>query len=89
MNDDLVLGNLSKRLTAGIIDYAIIWTITILMIFSFGHPVPGKAGSYQLTGWPSFYPCLLWFVMTVLIEQLFGATLGNAVVSLKPIDING
>lgn len=74
--------NLGKRFTAGLIDYSIIWIFCYVFIYSFGSP--NEEGGYSVTGFLTLIPTLFWFCFTVLLEQFFGATLGNAIVGLKP-----
>jgi uncharacterized RDD family membrane protein YckC len=79
--------NIGKRIFAGIIDYAIILTFFYIYIYSFGEP--SEDGGYHINGLPALVPILFWGIMTVGLEQLFGATLGNSLVELKPISIRG
>lgn len=50
---------------------------------------PDSEGKYHLTGLPALLPTLFWFIFTVLMEQLTGATLGNGIMSLKPVHEKG
>jgi len=50
---------------------------------------PDAEGEVSVSGILGFVPILFWLLMTVGIEQLFGATLGNYAVNLKPVSING
>ena len=83
------LGSLTKRIIAAVIDYSIILTVTFYMIFMFGTPSADNPETYEITGWKTFIPILFWFTYTVIIEQFLGATLGNGIVGIKPIDISG
>lgn len=77
--------NIGNRILAGIIDYVIICTFFFVYIYSFGEP--NEDGGYTINGLPALVPILFWGIMTVGIEQFFGATLGNLLVGLKPVSI--
>ncbi|MBC5841170.1 RDD family protein [Flavobacterium sp. F-380] len=74
--------NLGKRFIAGLIDYTIIFTVCYVFIYSFGSP--NDEGGYSVTGLLALIPTVIWFSFTVLLELLFGATVGNSVVGLEP-----
>jgi len=78
--------NLGKRILAGIIDYGIILTITIVLTLALGEL--NDENGYTLNGLPALIPIIFWGIMTIGLEQLFGATLGNYAVDLKPVPIN-
>ena len=50
---------------------------------------PNGDGEYTVTGWKMLIPISFWFIMTVALEQIAGATLGNGIVGLKPIHEDG
>lgn len=77
--------NIGNRILAGIFDYVIIYGFTFFLIFTMGEP--NDEGGYSLNGLPGLIPILFWGIMTVGLEQLFGATLGNFLVGLKPVSI--
>jgi len=77
--------NIGDRILAGIVDYIIIYGFTFFLIFTFGEP--NDEGGYSLNGLPGLIPILFWGIMTVGLEQWFGATLGNSLVGLKPVSI--
>lgn len=74
--------NLTKRFLAGLIDYAIIYAFFFAFISAFGEP--NEEGGYSVTGFLALVPILFWFVFLVVIETIFGATLGNSIVGLQP-----
>ena len=43
----------------------------------------------RINGFPALLPVFFWFIMTVGLEQWNGKTIGNLLVGLKPISING
>jgi uncharacterized RDD family membrane protein YckC len=83
------LGTTLKRFVAGLFDYSLILFFSFFMPILFGEQKAGEPETYSLTGWSALLPTLIWFVLTIGFEQLFGATLGNAIVNLKPVDVKG
>ena len=79
--------NIGKRILAGLMDYAIIFTFTYVFAATYGEP--NIDGGYTVEGLPMLIPMGFWGIMIIGIEQLFGATLGNYLLDLKPISING
>jgi uncharacterized RDD family membrane protein YckC len=79
--------HLTNRIIAGIIDYGIICSFSFTLIFTLG--TPDNDGTYHLDGFPALIPIVFWGIMTIGLEQWFGATLGNSIAGLKPISING
>lgn len=77
--------NIRKRAFAVFIDYFIIYGFISFYIYLYGEPDP--EGGYSVNGLPAFVPVLFWGVMTVGLEQIYGATLGNGFVGLKPVSI--
>jgi len=77
--------NIGNRILAGIVDYLIICAFFFVYVYSFGEP--NEDGGYSVNGLPALIPILFWGIMTVGIEQFFGATLGNLLVGLKPVSI--
>ena len=75
--------NLGKRITAGIVDYLIIFAYFGLMLYLFGQPNENK--ELSVDGLPGFSIMIFWFLMTIGMEQLIGATIGNKLQDLKPI----
>ena len=78
---------IGRRILAGFIDYAIIYTFFFVFLFYFGEVT--DTGSYEVNGWPSLIPMLFWGVITVGMERVLGVTLGNAAVGLKAIPACG
>ena len=75
------------KIISCIIDYGIIFTVTLLYITTFGEL--NIEGEYEVKGILGTLPILFWGIMTIGLEVWFGATLGNSIVNLKPISING
>ncbi|MGY5353631.1 RDD family protein [Wenyingzhuangia sp. IMCC45467] len=77
--------NIGIRILAGIIDYSFILCFIFIFITTYGEV--DNEGNYSVSGVLALFPLLFWGIMTIGIEQLFGATIGNFVVGLKPISI--
>ena len=77
--------NIGKRILAGLIDYFIIYSFFFYYIFTFGEP--NGEGEYHISGLPGLIPIIFWGIITIGIEQWFGATIGNMLVKLKPKSI--
>jgi uncharacterized RDD family membrane protein YckC len=79
--------NLVKRIFAGLVDYLIIFAFQFAYVFAYG--APNEEGGYSVSGFPALVPVLFWCLMTVGVEQIFGATVGNMLVDLKPVSFPG
>ncbi len=82
----IIKPNVGARFLAGFIDYTIIIVVNSLLIYTLGKP--NLEGTYELNGWPVLILFVFWGFATIGIEQLFGATLGNGIVGLKPVKEN-
>lgn len=76
--------NLSRRFLAGLIDYTIIFGFMWAYLIMFGSPT--EDGGYKAEGLAALPIPLFWFLATVVTEQLMGATIGNGIIGLLPID---
>lgn len=74
--------NILRRCIAGLIDYTLVVGFFYAYLFSFGKP--DSDGEYTIKGLLTLVPMLLWFIIIILPEDAFGATLGNSIVGLKP-----
>lgn len=74
--------NLLKRFIAGLIDYLLVYGFFFAFVYAFGEP--NNEGGYSVTGTLSLIPFVFWFLIIVFTEVFLGATLGNALVGLKP-----
>ncbi|WP_461587949.1 RDD family protein [Winogradskyella sp.] len=79
--------HLLRRILAGVVDYILIYIITLFLIFTLGEQ--NSDGEYALNGILALVPILFWFLMTVGIETSLGYTLGNGVAGIKPIPLTG
>jgi uncharacterized RDD family membrane protein YckC len=77
---------LSKRITAFFIDYLIIFCFILLMLNFYG--TSSSDGGESLKGLPALLVFCFWILMTIGIEQMLGATLGNYAMDLKPVSID-
>ncbi|WP_299438325.1 RDD family protein [uncultured Aquimarina sp.] len=87
ITDTKTESNIGNRILAGFIDYLIIYAFFFAYVYAYGEPDPD--GGYSVSGLPALIPVIFWGLMTIGLEQLFGATIGNSIVGLKPISING
>lgn len=77
---------LFSRFIASLIDYAVIFCVTILVIFMYGEP--NGQGGYTLTGLMVFVPVIFWFLYLIVIEMVLNATLGHYIMGLKVVKVN-
>lgn len=77
--------NIGSRFIAGLVDYSIIFAFTFIYISFFGEP--NGEGGKTVHGLLALVPTVFWGIITIGLEQFFGATLGNSLVGLKPISI--
>ena len=77
--------NIGKRIFAGLLDYIMIFTFFYFFTYTFGEP--NIYGEYELNGYLAFIPLFFWLFITVGIEQILGATIGNFIVDLKPVSL--
>jgi len=74
-----------KKIIAVIVDYFFVMIVTLILLYTLGKP--DESGEYALRGIYVLLPISFWFLYTVVIEQILGATLGNKLVGLKPISL--
>lgn len=79
--------HIGRRIIACSIDYTIIYMFLIVSIFLLGEPTVD--GTYEINGAPAFIPIGFWLLMTVGLETIVGGTIGNLIVGLKAIPIDG
>ncbi|WP_299768403.1 RDD family protein [uncultured Dokdonia sp.] len=79
--------HIGRRIIAGGIDYTIIYTLSFFTMMLLGIQV--NFDYNQLNDAFSLIPIGFWLLMTVIIEITAGATIGNLLVGLKAIPING
>lgn len=76
---------ITRRIIAGIIDYAIILSLIYFYVYKFGEIDSG--GTYNVSGIRTFPIFIFWLIYICVIEVTFKSTLGNYIVGLKPIDL--
>lgn len=74
-----------KRAAACLIDYTLIYALTIFYIVYFGEE--DSSGQYSIHGFATLLPVTLWFVYFVVAET-FGGTLGHRIFKLKVISMD-
>lgn len=78
---------IGRRIAAGTIDYAIIYafaSVISLVFVSFRQDIP-----YLLEETPIIILAIVWLFITIGIEISVGATIGNLILGLKAIPMNG
>jgi uncharacterized RDD family membrane protein YckC len=83
-NNKSIIG---RRIAASVIDYIVIFLLTILYIFNFG--TPNEAGGYTVKGISALFPVFFWVIYLVVPEWYAGGTLGHKLVNLKVVPIRG
>lgn len=76
--------NLKKRIGAGLIDYSLMFGMTLVMFLYFGEKT---STGYGLHGFPALANTLMWCAYMIGFELKFGGTLGNLVFDLQVISI--
>jgi uncharacterized RDD family membrane protein YckC len=74
-------GHVGRRVVAGLIDYILIFGATYAYLKEFGQ---ATEEGYMITGLPALFPIVIWLSLTVILEQVLGATIGNGIAGLKP-----
>jgi uncharacterized RDD family membrane protein YckC len=77
-----------RRACAGAIDYTIIMLLITVEYLHYGEvlPITGRR-IYPSDGFVAWLPELTWFVFTVGIECVLGATIGNELLGMKPVPL--
>lgn len=75
---------LLRRIIAGLIDYFIIFSLILFYILYFGEE--NSEGEYSVNGVKAVPIFLFWFVYVCIVETTLHSTLGNYLLSLKPVD---
>ncbi|WP_299684075.1 RDD family protein [uncultured Dokdonia sp.] len=79
--------HIGRRIVAGSIDYTIIYALSFFTMMLLGVQVNFDAN--QLNNAFSLIPIGFWILMAIIIEITAGATIGNLIVGLRAIPING
>lgn len=85
-NQNINKSNLGKRILAGIIDYGIIFCYMFMVMYFYG--TPDDVGGYTVNGLPALSIFLFWGFITIGVEQIWGATVGNYLNHLKPVSLD-
>jgi uncharacterized RDD family membrane protein YckC len=78
--------NLKKRIFATILDYIIFLIPTYMFIMFFGQD--NNEGGKTVSGLLALPIPIFWFIYFVVVESLYGATLGHQGLSLKVLSTN-
>jgi len=79
--------NLSRRISATLIDYIPFFILFAVYVSYFGHP--SEDGGYEVNGLMAFVPILFWFIFFPVIESFNGQTLGHKIMGIMVITKNG
>lgn len=75
---------LFRRIIAGLIDYAVIFSVIFFYIQYFGEV--NQEGEFYVSGVKVLPVFIFWFLYNCVIEVNLQSTFGNYVVQLKPVD---
>ncbi|HMH21205.1 MAG TPA: RDD family protein, partial [Puia sp.] len=64
--------DISRRVSATLIDYTLVFALTIFFIIMAG--TKDEEGTYTISGWPVFIPMLFWFLYFVIAEYYLEGT---------------
>lgn len=76
--------NLKKRIGAGLIDYSLMFGMSLVMFIYFGEKT---SNGYELKGFPALTTSLIWCFYMIGFELKFGGTLGNLMFDLQVVSI--
>jgi len=76
-----------NRIYATVIDYIIVFGMTIFYIVEAG--TSDGEGTYSISGLPALVPVAFWFAYIVLAEQYMDGTLGHLLMKLKVVSLDG
>jgi uncharacterized RDD family membrane protein YckC len=75
--------SLGNRFCASLIDYLIIGCVFMIYVYKVGEP--NDEGGYTVQGLKALVPLGFWVVYLIVIEGIFGATVGHFVMGLKVV----
>jgi uncharacterized RDD family membrane protein YckC len=78
--------NLKKRIVATLLDYALIFVLIYLYVILLGES--DGEGRKTVSGVMALPVPIVWFVYFVVIETLYGATLGHQVLGLRVLTVD-
>jgi uncharacterized RDD family membrane protein YckC len=78
---------LGQRIAATIIDYFIIFAVSVVFVTAFGER--DEEGSRSVDGPMALMPELFWFCWLIVAEAVWGRTFGHYAVGLKIVTIEG
>ena len=77
--------SLIERILSGVIDYFLIFGFIGILLFYYGEENSISEGGKSLNGLPALAVIIFWFVITILSDYLFGQTIGNYFLGIKPV----
>lgn len=78
---------IGKRISATIVDYTIIFGLTIFYISTVGHET--SEAKYSVEGLPALVPLVFWFMYFVVCESFLEGTIGHQIMKLKVVTLSG
>ena len=79
--------NLRKRIFANLLDYGFYFAVILAYMSYFGHETEG--GGMAVEGISALPIVIFWFVYFVIIEGIYGGTIGLLGFNLKVINVDG
>ncbi|TAN01767.1 MAG: RDD family protein [Chitinophagaceae bacterium] len=78
---------IGKRIKATIIDYTVIFSLTIFYYYMVSHQTP--AYEINVSGLEVYVPILFWFLYFVVCENFLDGTLGHQMLKIKVVTTKG
>ena len=88
----LDIAGLGRRISGGLIDLVVTFALAFLFgwLSGLGEVTnTAEMTSYNLTGWPFLFTCLLVFLLFAALEAFCGKTLGKFAVGTRVVDEDG
>jgi len=88
----LDITGVGRRISGGLIDLVVTFVAVMVVGWLFGLGETTRAGgttSYNLTGWPFVFACLIVFLLFAAMEAFLGKTPGKFAVSTHVVDEDG
>lgn len=75
------------RIGAAVLDYLVFILFFFVYVFSFGEKV--SENTYQVHGVLASFPFVFWFIYFVVIESILKGSIGNKIMGLRILSIDG
>jgi uncharacterized RDD family membrane protein YckC len=77
---------IGKRIAATLIDYTLVFGLTIAYVSIFGSP--NDEGGRTISGLPALVPLIFWFAYFIVTENLLDGTLGHQLMGLIVVTLD-